>query len=618
MLFFNPLGSARSAIFIAVSFLAVSAVAQNTAPAVQPVDDDKEPAQVSPAPKAPTTAEQKRDERLKRLEVGEIQRAALRFENEKARTPMPPDVLFQGLILSRGATAKTTAALTEAAVKKGISLDAKTPAHVDLQMHTVLNAPALQDDLADLKGRVLTSTLLLELHESTKRAFERAGRPFVLVSTPEQIPGSGLVVLNATPSTLSSIRVDGAKLFSQASYLSAISTPIGSEIDLDLMEREVAFLSKNPSRAGQLEWVAGDKPNTTALVLKATEDKLWTLGSSYNNSGSPSTGITRLGLNAGYNNLWGMGHMITYSLNGDSTLKRVLSHSLGYTAPLPWLHVLSVNYSNSATNPDLPVPVSSKGKSTGWGVRYSMDLPTLNKGTAQAYSHSLQLGIDQKRSDNTTLFSSVPVTNSLYELLQANALYAGNWADSFGQTNASALLTLSPGNRSSLNTDAVLSAVRADASARYSYWQLGASRTTPLSFISQDLSWSSSLRLQGTGQNLIGSEQLGLSGSQGVRGYEASAAFADKGFLWRNDVSKPLVQNETLRLTGSVFVDHARGQSSKPLPGEVSTNLLGWGVGLRFVMGKVQGQIEIAKPLRALASQPDLKSRAYASLGVSF
>ena len=555
---------------------------------------------------------------MKRLEVGEIQRAALRFENEQARTPMPPDVLFQGLILSRGATAKTTAALTEAAVKKGISTDAKTPAHVDLQMHTVLNARQLQDDLADLKGRVLTSTLLLELHESTKRAFERAGRPFVLVSTPEQIPGSGLVVLNATPSTLSGIKVDGAKKFSEASYLSVISTPIGSEIDLDLMEREVAFLSKNTSRAGQLEWLPGDKPNTTALMVKASEDKLWTFGSSYNNSGSPSTGIARVGFNAGYNNLWGMGHMVTYGLNGDSTGKRVLSHTLGYTAPLPWLHVLSINYSNSSTNPDLPMPVSSKGKSSGVGVRYSMDLATLNKGTAQAYSHSLQLGADQKRSDNTTLFSSVPVTNSLYELWQVNALYAGNWADNFGQTSVSALATFSPGNRGALNTDAVLSAVRADATARYSYWQLSANRSTPLPFISKDTNWSSSLRVQGTKQNLIGSEQLGLSGAQGVRGYSASAGFADQGFLWRNDVSKPLLANDTLRLTGSVFVDHARGQSSKPLPGEASVDLLGWGIGLRMVIGKAQGQLEIAKPLRAIATQADMKSKMYLTLGMSF
>ena len=589
-----------------------AAQAQPSAP------EAKEPSQARPAPQLPLTAEQKREERIKRLEVGEGQRAALRFENEEARTPMPPDVLFQGLILSRGATAKTTAALTDTAVKKGISLDAKTPAHVDVQMHTVLNSRELQDDLADLKGRVLTSTLLLELHESTKRAFERAGRPFVLVSTPEQIPGSGLVVLNATPSTLSAIKVDGAKLFSEASYLSVISTPIGSEIDLDLMEREVAFLSKNPSRAGQLEWVAGDKPNTTALVVKASEDKLWSLGSSYNNSGSPSTGIARVGFNAGYNNLWGMGHMITYGLNGDSTFKRVLSHSVGYTAPLPWLHVLSINYNNSTTNPDLPMPVSSKGKSSGVGVRYSMDLPTLNKGTAKAYSHSLQLGLDQKRSDNTTLFSSVPVTNSLYELWQVNALYAGNWGDSYGQTNASALLTFSPGNSGSLNTDAVLSAVRADATARYTYWQLAATRSTPLPFISKDLNWASSLRIQGTRQNLIGSEQLGLSGAQGVRGYSANAGFADQGFLWRNDVSKPLAANDTLRLTGSVFVDHARGQSSKPLPGEQSADLLGWGIGLRVVISKVQGQLEIAKPLRTIATQADMKSKMYLSLGMSF
>ena len=612
MIFFSSPIYARSAVCVAVCLLMAAAQAQTPAP------EANEPAQASAAPQLPLTPEQKRAERIKRLEVGENQRAALRFENEQARTPMPPDVLFQGLILSRGATAKTTAALTEAAVKKGISADTKLPPHVDLQMHTVLNARQLQDDLADLKGRVLTSSLLLELHESTKRAFERAGRPFVLVSTPEQIPGSGLVVLNATPSTLSGIKIEGAKQFSEASYRSVISTPIGSEIDLDLMEREVAFLSKNPSRAGQLEWVAGDKPNTTALVVKATEDKLWTLGSSYNNSGSPSTGIARVGFNAGYNNLWGVGHMVTYGLNGDSTFKRVLSHSLGYTAPLPWLHVLSVNYNNSTTNPDLPAPVSSNGKSSGVSVRYSMDLPMLGKGTPQAYSHSLQLGLDQKRSDNTTLFSSTPVTNSLYELWQLNALYAGNWADSLGQTNASALLTFSPGNRGRLNTDAVLSAVRADASARYTYWQLAVTRSTPLPFISQGIGWSSSLRVQGTNQNLIGSEQLGLSGSQGVRGYNVSAAFADQGFLWRNEVSKPLVQKDSMRVTGSVFVDHARGRSSKPLAEEVSPYLLGWGFGLRLVAGKVQGQIEIAKPLRALVTQADLKSKMYLSLGVSF
>src|SRR5690606_35045534 len=128
----------------------------------------------------------------------------------------------------------------------------------------------------------------------------------------------------------------------------------------------------------------------------------------------------------------------------------------------------------------------------------------------------LRVGFEFKRSDNNLEFGGAPVTDNVTDVMQLALDWQWSGMDSRGQTNLNTRLVYSPGDMSSRNDDDAFHESRWGASAEYRYSRLDLQRHTPLP---AKLAWNLSTAWQMSSDNLLGSEQLGLSGSGGVRGF---------------------------------------------------------------------------------------------------
>lgn len=571
----------------AIAFLCTASAAQTAATPAAAANA----AETAPAPR-PQAAQaldiQARQRRLEAAEIFLLKSIQEQSKNDKltlADLPKLERVLF---VRSPG-NAQEVAALAariKAKVDQGL-----LPA-IDVDGFAGLVTPALQADVGELLGQPYTPALAVEIQNSVRRALDAAGKPFALLSlAPVDAANRRLIVL-IEPARLESKEVVQAKLFAPELYAANLRIEPGEEINLTELERDVAFMSKTGYRSAQLVWAAGEKQGTTKLIIRVNPEKLWDVSANLSNSGTKNTGMSRFGLNAAYGNLWGLGHVVDYGLTTDATARRVVSHSLGYVAPLPWNHTLSLSSNFTSTNPDVPAPLATPGKSSSWKLKYALDLPS----SSWLKNQELALALEHKRSDNTTLFSDVPVTNSLYELRQWLLQYQGQAVDSFGATQIAMDLTFSPGNRGLLNSDANLQTIRADARSRYSIVQVRLQRRFQLP---ADWSWNSAVKLQKASENLISSEQLSISGSGAVRGYGAGQSGADSGWVWRNDWSHSLYSGDALNLRGSVFFDMGSGKERRPTAPDSELHKKSAGLGLQATFGRWNLSLEMGKPLKS-------------------
>ncbi len=468
----------------------------------------------------------------------------------------------------------------------------------------------VKTDITDMLGFSATSVLIEAIQQTLQSGFEAAGTPFVVIRPFASGKAVGLLTFYVSESKFGALTVSGNQRADAQALAAAFALRTGQSIRFQEVEATAAWLNRNPSRQVSLNWRAGAAPVTTDLQLQVQEATPWDARFSLSNGGSATTGHERVALSLAHNDVLGKGWAASYALSGDLPFKRVQSHAFTLNVPLRPAHSLSVGINVGRTHPSLPAPLDSRGSSAGVGLRYTMELPPL-----WGMTHSASITHDRKRSDNTLLFSSTPVSNTPYELQTYGAQYNASKNDAWGQTAIAAGFTTSPGSGSrQRRADAALEAARFGATAHFRYANVQVSRQTKLPM---DVLWGSSLRMQAANRNLIGSEQLGLAGAQGVRGTQDSSSFTDRGALWRNDFSRRIAleaDEESVgdrpnrakaegrtQLHASVFVDAGRGRSIQPLPLETTTRLSSVGAGLRLASGDFTLQAELGKPLREAA-----------------
>src|SRR5690606_4759974 len=286
---------------------------------------------------------------------------------------------------------------------------------------------------------------------------------------------------------------------------------------------------------------------------------------------------------------FGRDQQLNAQLTASPDFEKSLGLSVNYTLPLhDWRHLLQISAAWSRINAEVPAPFDSEGSS--WQLLTGYEVPLQRRG---ALRHGLRVGLDFKRSDNNLEFGGIPVTDNLTDVVQLSLAWQGSLADALGQTSLSARIAVSPGDIGSNNDDEAFEASRWGSSAEYHYGRIDLQRYTNLP---ADFAWRVTASWQQSSANLLGSEQLGLSGSGAVRGYEESALYADEGWLLRNELLLPALSvlqpgfykngsPDQLRL--HLFYDYGRGNSVDRLPGELSRlSIDSVGIGARYQLAQ--------------------------------
>jgi hemolysin activation/secretion protein len=354
----------------------------------------------------------------------------------------------------------------------------------------------------------------------------------------------GILVLIVQPATVGRVIAQGQQHTPAQELECRISLPTGSWVDLKQIESDIQTLNYNSRwRATSLrpQLRPGDQPGSTDIVLNTQDEKpvRYTVG--MDNTGNRTSDLDRVRAGVSLGHVGGrFDHQLDYNFAASPDLQKFRSHSMAYGMPLPSGDRLTLRGDYIST--DIMLAGNAfhfKGDNTILSAEWSRLL------SAQAAQSSFKSGevyggAEVKRIGSALAFGQTAVNNNTVQVAQFFGGWRNDWRHTVGNGQTDLRGTWSPGNLLGLNDDASYDAVRPGAKAQY--WRVNASLgqnfELPKSVAPR---WQISTRLTAQMANapLIASERMGLSGSQGVRGYYQDTLFSDAGVVGTLELQSP-------------------------------------------------------------------------------
>ena len=480
-----------------------------------------------------------------------------------------------------------------------------TLAQIIVTGNTLVADADLQAVLAPLLGAEKTLDDL-SVAKRTIMALYR-DRGYELLSVDYNAPKSrgGVHQFDVREVKIGKVRVIGAEQISAENVRRQLpELREGSTPRMGQLARELFLFNDTPQRSATVTYLPAAQ-GVTDVEVKVAEKPQLHYEITLNNSGSASTGESRLGFVLHHDNLFDRSHQLTLGLTGSPEKPgRVRQISGSYRVPLPELGasvVLSASDSNS--NSGLVANLFNvSGGGTTVAAHYQHSLAR-----DAAAHHVLDVGFDIRRYRDTVDYFGVNIGTSV---TTRPVSVAYNYVHSAPQDNLSARAIVQanvPGG--SLNQDADYAASRVGASAKWQTLQLQGSWQHALAS-----GWTVQMRYvaQRSSGPLIASEQFALGGQNAVRGFAEGEARGDHG-------SRANLEWTTPRFAGShravAFADIGESKRLNPQAGELPSQTLGsYGLGWR---GQFDGGLNIwadaAVVVRGTALHPKGSTRLHLS-----
>jgi hemolysin activation/secretion protein len=448
-----------------------------------------------------------------------------------------------------------------------------------------------------------------------EKAYHDRGFQSVVVEIPAQ-PVSEIIRLHVVEAPVGRLRVVGSRYFSpEVIRRQAPSLAEGAIPDFNQTQKELADVNRLADRRVTPILRAGQAPGTVDVDLKVSDTLPLHMSVELNNDHSENTEPLRLVASANYDNLWQLGHSVSFTYSvapqrpGDS---EVFAGS--YLAPLwttPWSLLLYGYDSNSNVASLGGVDVLGKGYSVG--ERGIVQLPKIGQ-----FAQSLSLGIDFKHFDQNVVLGASDVAAPI-TYFPVNAVYSLQSEDAHGSAKIS--LGVTAGLRGLGSNTAEFEFARFDAQPNFVHLNLDARVAQALG---HDVELVERFSGQLADQPLVSSEQFSAGGFTSVRGYLQSEAIGDDGVSGSLEVQSPSLAPllgkyvDNLRFYG--FAEGAALWVLYPLPDQTFFfDLYSTGVGLRFgAFRYLKGDVAVALPLTNGAVTVKYRPRATFSLKSEF
>lgn len=448
--------------------------------------------------------------------------------------------------------------------------------------------------------------------EALESAFAAAGFGAVKIEVPEQELESGIVTLQVIEGKLGRITVDANPHFDQDNILRSLpSLQVGSPVNTKSLDRNLQLANDGGTKFANVTFKrsANDRDMDANVKLVAEDPQRWLV--LLDNTGSPSTGLYRLGVVYQHGNVFNRDHALSIQLmSSPGYWSQVGIVALGYRVPMyHWGGALdfSVSHSNvdsgqvvqAGGGPDLAI----SGSGTTMGVRYSHALESTPE-----LSHKLSLGLENRAYDNSvkpTTSATATEAASLVPSLATRPLilgYSGSWRNAERDFffNASWLHNL-PGATNGSTADFNQPGGRAGANAAFNTFKFGVQHTERFASL-----WSLRTALSGqfTGDQLISAEQFGAGGSDSVRGFTEREIAADTGFRAGLELWSAPFDISQWRLVPLAFLDAATVRRNNPAASETAEqSIASAGLGLRASFGRTLSlRLDWGHALRGVAS----------------
>jgi hemolysin activation/secretion protein len=448
-----------------------------------------------------------------------------------------------------------------------------------------------------------------------EKAYHDRGYQSVVVEIPAQ-PVSEIIRLHVVEAPVGRLRVTGSRYFSpEVIRRQAPSLAEGSIPDFNQTQKELADVNRLADRRVTPVLRAGVAPGTVDVDLKVSDTLPLHASVELDNDHSENTEPLRLVASTHYDNLWQLGHSVsfTYSVAPQNPANsQVFAGS--YLAPLwttPWSLLVYGYDSNSNVASLGGTDVLGKGYSVG--ERGIVQWPKIGP-----FSQSLSFGIDFKHFDQNVVLGASTTTAPI-TYFPLNAVYSLQSENGHGSAKVSLGLTAGvPG----LGSDtAAFENARFDAQPNFVHVNLDAHLTQALG---HGVELAERFSGQLADQPLVSSEQFSAGGLNSVRGYLQSEAIGDDGVFGSLELHSPSLAPllgkyvDDLRFYG--FTDGAALWVIDALHEQTSFfDLYSTGLGLRFAVLKyLKGDVAVAVPLTNGAVTLKYRPRATFSLKSEF
>jgi hemolysin activation/secretion protein len=407
-----------------------------------------------------------------------------------------------------------------------------------------LSPEATQRLLAPFAGEAVTIDRLQAAASALEAALKDRGYSFLRVVLPPQ-DAKGEITLRVLSFRLGAVNIAGNRRFDNANVLRSLpSLRPGETPNLREIARNQSHVNDHPAKQVSVTMQQGKAPDTVDAAVKVEESDPLQFFATLSNSGTPASGMARLGVGVSHTNLFDRDHQVTATYTtSPSHSGDVKQYGFYYRAPFYSLGgTLAAYYTFSDSDSGTVAQFFQvSGRGEFYGLRWSQRFAPIG-----AYSHLAEIGVEERFFDNNVLFNGVQLATDVRSrplLLRYEGRYDGA---GYGVRGALELAHNLSG--SGANDAASYLANRAGATPDWRAWRYLLDGSRALG------AWVVNARLRGqhSSDALIAGEQFGMGGASLVRGLEEREGTGDKGYVATLElVTPPLAPG----LRGLAFAD---------------------------------------------------------------
>lgn len=412
--------------------------------------------------------------------------------------------------------------------------------------------------------------------EAIEKAYSTRGFSAVRVLLPEQELEKGAIRFQVIESRFGKVTVKDNRFVSEANALNALpSVHSGGVPKSKQIARELKLANENPARQLNVVLKSGEEEGEVDARIIVTDSEPSAWGLTLDNSGSPETGRTRLGVSWRHANLFDADHVASLQFQtSPEHVNRVTVLGGGYKIPLYQLGD-SLEFFGGYSNVNSVVGGLDNFQGGGliFSARYNHPLEKVG-----VFDPRLSFGLDWRnfrRIEQTT--PPVTVLYNEITVMPLNVAYSaqGRFARSDLGFNASLSANL-PGMNNGTAVDFaaydLVSFTRPDANYRVARYSVGYS-----ALVANDWQFRTTLNGQWSRDVLVQGEQMRLGGADAVRGFSEGSVGGEKGARWNLEGYTPDIGGGDMMARALVFFDAGETQSA----GGVKSSISSAGFGLR-------------------------------------
>jgi hemolysin activation/secretion protein len=445
---------------------------------------------------------------------------------------------------------------------------------------SLLNQAEIDAAVAPFVGKDKDFSDVQRALEAVEDAYAKRGFSAVRVLLPEQELEKGTVHFRVVESRFGKVAVKDNRHVSEANVLNAVpSVHSGGVPRSRQIARELKLANENPARQMNVVLKAGEKDEEVDANIIVTDSKPSSWGLTVDNTGTPETGRTRLGLSYRHANLFDADHVASLQYQTSvEHVNRVTVLGGSYKIPL-YQSGDSLEFFGGYSNVNSVVgglagaPSNFQGGGLIFSARYNRPLERMG-----VFDPRLSFGLDWR--DFRRIEQTTPPVTVLYNevvVVPLSITYSalGKFAQSDLNLNASLSANLPGMNKGKAADFAAYDLVNlTQPNANYKVVRYGASYSQ---LVGDDWQFRAGLSGQWSRDVLIQGEQMRLGGADAVRGFSEGSVGGETGARWNLEGYTPDFGSGDVRVRGLVFFDAGEMRSANGTKSSIS----GAGFGLR-------------------------------------